>query len=281
MGFGAAGLRLPSCTGYFPRDLIVKDLFIVSCTRGRKEDTDLYPSLCKLGIDRYLFIESNVKGLSCCYNSILNERSGRDEIVIFVHDDVTIGDLFFQEKILSAFRIHGYAVGGLAGTSDFTINPDLQATMWFQQPYDACSGAVEHRISDGDSTLMFVAGLTPKRCVVLDGLLLAVDLKQIGPVRFDEQFAFHFYDLDFCLTVHRAGLVMGTMNVYVTHRSVGNYQSQEYKEMQSSFRKKWKAGRYRIGDASTFVASRSVPRRNEACHCGSGLKYKHCHGRLA
>jgi len=72
----------------------MRKLFIVSCTRGRKEETDLYRSLRKLGADCFLFIENNRKGVSTCYNRILDEKSGRDEIVIFVHDDVTIGDLF-------------------------------------------------------------------------------------------------------------------------------------------------------------------------------------------
>src|SRR5882762_10327998 len=100
----------------------MRELFIVSCTRGRKEETDLYRSLRKLGPDSFLFIENNRKGLSTCYNRIL------DEIVIFVHDDVTIGDLFLQEKITEAFDQRNYAIAGLAGTSDFKIRPDLAVT---------------------------------------------------------------------------------------------------------------------------------------------------------
>lgn len=81
----------------------MKELFFVSCTKGSKEETDLYRSLRKLGTDRSLFFENNQKGLSTCYNSVLDERAGRDEIVIFVHDDVTIGDLFIQEKLTEVF----------------------------------------------------------------------------------------------------------------------------------------------------------------------------------
>ena len=81
----------------------MKKLSVVSCTRGRKEETDLYHSLRKLGTSCFVFIENNRNGLSTCYNRILDERAGRDEIVIFVHDDVTIGDLFLREKITTAF----------------------------------------------------------------------------------------------------------------------------------------------------------------------------------
>jgi GT2 family glycosyltransferase len=268
----------------------VRKLLIVSCTRGRKEETDLYRSLRKLGPDCFLFIENNRTGVSTCYNRILDEAAGRDEIVIFVHDDVTIGDLFLKEKITEAFDQKNYAIAGLAGTSDFKIRPDLGPISWLQPPPEALSGAVEHHVSGG-STIMSVYGPTPKRCVALDGLFLAIDVRKIGPVRFDEQLAFHFYDLDFCLTAHQAGLVLGTINVYVTHRSGGNFASQAFKEAQTTFRAKWKDAHYRIGPPgplrgadklivreANVRSSPAKPGRNELCYCGSGRKYKHCHG---
>jgi GT2 family glycosyltransferase len=258
--------------------------------------------LRKLGTDRFLFIENNQEGLSTCYNRILDERAGRDEILIFAHDDITISDLFFQEKIIKAFDQQQYAIAGLAGTSDFGIPPDLIVTSWLQPPREACSGRVEHHVPGSSSmTLMMVYGPTPRRCVVLDGLFLAIDLKKIGHIRFEEQLAFHFYDLDFCLTAHQAGLILGTVNVYVTHKSGGNYTSQAFREAQAKFGAKWKAGRYRIHPpesiqghlAANLAMDRHImpkagtrspqanPRqgRNELCHCGSGRKYKHCHGK--
>ncbi len=270
----------------------MRKLFIVSCTRGRKEETDLYRSLRKLGTDCFLFVENNRKSLSTCYNRLLDEKSGGDEIVIFVHDDVTIGDLFLHEKITEAFDQENYAIAGLAGTSDFKIRPDAGVISWFQPPAEALSGAVETHLPDG-STIMSAFGPTPKRCVVLDGLFLAIDLRKIGPVRFDEQLAFHFYDLDFCLTAHLAGLSLGTINIYVTHRSGGVFSSQAFKEAQATFRAKWKDGHYRI-DApapqqgadqlivheANVASSQVTLRRNELCYCGSGRKYKHCHGQL-
>jgi GT2 family glycosyltransferase len=272
----------------------MRKLFIVSCTRGRKEETDLFRSLRKLGMDCFLFFENNQEGLPTCYNRMLDEKAGRDEIVIFVHDDVTIGDVFFQEKITEAFDQRNYAIAGLAGTSDFKIHPDLAVTSWFQPPPEAWSGAVECYMP-GNATMKIMSffGPTPKRCVALDGLFLATDVKKIGHVRFDEQLAFHFYDLDFCLTAHQAGLVLGTVNVYVTHRSTGDFSSQAFKEAQTIFRAKWKDRHYRIDPPGpvqgadklimheAHVASSQVTlRRNELCYCGSGRKYKHCHGRL-
>jgi Methyltransferase domain/Glycosyltransferase like family/SEC-C motif len=171
--------------------------------------------------------------------------------VIFVHDDVTIGDLFIQEKLTEVFDRHDYAIAGLAGTSDFKIHQNIEIISWCQYPQEACSGAVEHH-RPSMSTMMNTWGPTPRRCVVLDGLFLAVDLKKIRHIRFDEQFTFHFYDLDFCLTAHQAGLVLGTVNVYVTHRSDGGYFSQAFREAQAKFRAKWKTGQYRTGFLGTL-----------------------------
>jgi SEC-C motif/Glycosyltransferase like family len=266
----------------------VNEPFFVSCTRGSKEETDLYHSLRKLGADRFHFFEHNQNGLPHCYNSVLDGNLGGDGVIIFAHDDLVLGDLFIREKLARAFGELGYAIAGLAGTSDFKISPYLNPTTWMQPPLEACSGAVEHQ-PPGQPASMEAYGPAPRRCVVLDGLFLAVDLKKLGSLRFDEQFPFHFYDLDFCLTVHRAGLALGTVNVYVTHRSHGNRRSDDFKHAQGLFHAKWGAGQYRItlhdstSDGANIQAvspQQTDIRRNELCHCGSGRKYKHCHGRV-
>lgn len=219
----------------------MKDLFFVSCTQSRKEETVLYRSLLKLGTSRYQFFEENKTGLSTIYNGILNEHAGRDEIVIFVHDDVTIGDLFIQEKLNEAVGPLGFAIVGLAGTSSFNLMLDKQITMWLQPPQEALSGAVEHPAGNNTNMNFWsVYGPTPRRCVVMDGLFLAVDLAKIGDLRFDEQFEFHFYDLDLCLSAHRAGLLLGTTNVYVNHQSGGSYNNPAFFATQERFRQKWR-----------------------------------------
>jgi hypothetical protein len=211
---------------------------IVSCTRGFKEDTELYRSLQKLGIDHFQFFENNRGGLSSCYNLVLGEKAGSDEVVIFVHDDVSIRDAFFQEKIDDAFDRHGYAVAGVAGTAGYRIGPRLVDTPWFHQPQQLLSGWVEHLGANG-APVMNNIGPTLRRCIVLDGLFLAVDLGKAGNIRFDEQFAFHFYDHDFCLSAHEAGLVLGTCNIYLTHKLNGSELSEDFRQAQNDFRTKW------------------------------------------
>ncbi|MGA8611674.1 MAG: glycosyltransferase family A protein [Xanthobacteraceae bacterium] len=219
---------------------------IVSCTRGLKEETDLYRSLQRIGIDRFQFFENNTKGLSSCYNLILEAKAGSDEIVIFAHDDVSIRDTFFQEKIEDAFNKHGYAVTGVAGTVGYRIGPRLADTPWFNQPQQLLSGWVEHHTTNS-SPVMHNIGPTLRRCIVLDGLFLAVDMKKAGHIRFDEQFAFHFYDHDFCLSAHEAGLVLGTYNIYLTHKLNGSERSEDFKRAQDSFRTKWLPRQPQVG----------------------------------
>jgi GT2 family glycosyltransferase len=216
----------------------VKELFFVSCTRGRKEETALYRSLRKLGTDRYWFFENNREGLPARYNLVLDERAGRDEIVVCVHDDVVIGDLFIAEKLNDAVDRLGCAVVGVAGSPNFAINLSSPVTMWMCPPLEQLSGAVEYAMPD-NTNVWNVFGATPRPCVVLDGMFLALAASKIGKLRFDEQFNFHFYDLDFCLTAHSAGLVLGTTNIYTSHSSPGGYSGQPFLEAQAKFRSKW------------------------------------------
>jgi GT2 family glycosyltransferase len=207
--------------------------------------------LQKLGVEDSCFFESNESGLPVCYNAVLDDCTGRGVIVVFAHDDVTIGDAFLREKLADAFDKQGYAIAGLAGSSHFNTSPDDPLTKWCQPPDSAWSGAVEH---DLPGALKYVTsyGPTPRRCVVLDGLFLAVDTKQIGRLRFDEQFAFDFYDVDFCLRAHCAGLRLGTVGIYVNHRSAG-IDSTSYHRAQQRFRTKWGRQHYEVGSQAPVL----------------------------
>lgn len=248
----------------------MKNLFFVSATRGRKEETELYKSLFKLGTDRFVFFEDNRKGLPVCYNQVLDAGATKDEIVIFIHDDVSLSDVFVSEKLNDAITRHSYSIIGLAGAAEFRVDPSLDPLTWINAPPEQRSGAVEHALPDG-SVLMSMYGPTPRRCVVLDGLFLAVDTAKIGDLRFDQQFEFHFYDLDFCLRAHQQGIALGTSNIHVTHRSTGDFASDIFKAAQERFRSKWKS--------HNNISLN--PRRNDLCLCGSGKKYKYCHGKIA
>ena len=63
----------------------------------------------------------NKKGLPAAYNEYITEKY-RKEKIIFMHDDVTIRDLFWEEKLNDAFL--KYDLFGVIGTKtcDMKLN---------------------------------------------------------------------------------------------------------------------------------------------------------------
>ena len=131
-----------------------------------------------------------------------------------------------------------FNVVGLVGTSYFDLNAPKADYAWTVWPRQHLSGAVERVWGNGESE-WFSLGPTPRRCVALDGLFLGVDMRTVGSCRLDPRFTFHLYDLDFCLTAHRAGLTLGTANIYVQHASQGDFTAGAYGEAMRAFRAKW------------------------------------------
>src|SRR5205807_799558 len=102
-------------------------------------------------IEQYRFFENNEQGLSARYNSVLEERAGHDEIVVFVHDDVTICDVYVREKLNEAISELGYSIVGLAGNLNFKIDTKEAITNWMspRHNFQILSGAVEHGMQTG------------------------------------------------------------------------------------------------------------------------------------
>jgi GT2 family glycosyltransferase len=182
-------------------------------------------------------------GLAQFYNSAI-EQANDDDILLFVHDDVYLHDWFLPQRLIEALQ--HWDVVGLAGSA----NPDPRFPAWGLQ-FDADlrpltfqdgivqSGAVNHH--DYSVPAPHVFGPTPMRCVLLDGLFLAVrarSLRSTG-VRFDEQFTFHLYDLDFCRAAGAAGLSLGTWPISVTHESPGAYDTEAFREAARRYLAKW------------------------------------------
>ncbi len=151
----------------------------------------------------------NRKGLGTIYNRYLKARHA-DKILVFVHDDVRIEDLFVVEKLNEALKT--FDVVGVAGNKE----PDHNYPSWFDQrrPLSGFVAHVTGKPSAIKPETVFVSsyGPTPDECGPLDGLFIAVNTESIlsRDVKFDEQFEFHFYDLDFSRTCLRKDLHLGT-----------------------------------------------------------------------
>jgi len=75
----------------------------------------------------------------------------------------------------------------------------------------------------------------------MDGVFLAARVSSLldRNVRFDEQFPFHFYDVDFCRTATAAGLKLGTWPIAISHASSGIFGSPEWHKYKFMYFQKW------------------------------------------
>lgn len=244
---------------------------IVSATQRAKEtykNTKIFKSLSKFGIDKdnpkegiindttfsvrindklqFMTVTENKHKLSTIYNKSIQLAIDLNfDAIIFVHDDVSIQDLFFNEKIEKGLNEND--IIGLAGATRFSIDKNTPC-LWHLMSQDPekgrrfHSGSVTHPTRDGlYHTTAF--GPTPQKVKLLDGLFLACKVSSLNNsgVRFDESnpCIAHFYDLDFSIEAEKAGLSLSTWPIWVVHDSPGLSQfTEEFLAGQEWFRKK-------------------------------------------
>jgi GT2 family glycosyltransferase len=191
------------------------------------EKTPLGASLKRLAFDKRINARlafQNSVGLPVVYNKALQAPDTAD-ILVFIHDDVWIDDYFFADRIMDALR--AFDIIGVAGNRRRVARQPSWAhgapgpDNIFTKDRQNHSGAVAHAKTAFGPVNYF--GPTPAECELLDGVLLAArrDALRAASVEFDEQFDFHFYDMDFCRSARAAGLVLGCCAIAITHSSVG------------------------------------------------------------
>lgn len=204
---------------------------IVIVTATAKSGTNLFMKkplglfLEKTGWDkRALIVENNREGLSKVYNRYLTEEF-KDKYVVFIHDDVLIDDLFFEEKVLLAFE--KYSVIGLAGTKSCNLNAPMTAWHLMSNNKEDMVGEVSH--SDKTKTWTTVFGPTDSRALLLDGLFIGVDVNVAleKGLKFDERFSFHHYDLTFSLKANELKIKAGVFPLNVVHYGLGDSMNTE------------------------------------------------------
>jgi GT2 family glycosyltransferase len=225
-------------------------LLIVSATRedpvAFRRHTKLGLSLQRLSFDTRVVAAvacRNAERLAAVYNRAIQQATD-DDAFLFVHDDIYLDDYQLFSRVDEALR--QFDVIGLAGNTRpderhvgwaFWRTPGDRRFTWYDK--SVLSGAVAHFSAGGEGVSYF--GPFPQECQLLDGCFLAVSARRARErgVRFDERFAFHFYDLDFCRTCRQAGLRMGTWPIAVTHASGGRYGSPEWEEALKIYQEKW------------------------------------------
>jgi hypothetical protein len=177
---------------------------------------------------------SNPLGLSTVYNIALKHAEQDPAILVFLHDDLYLCDFFWMEHIYEGLQ--EFDVLGLAGNTRrlpkqpawafATTEPNFQ---WDDRRH--LSGTVGHGKGFPCGNIS-IFGPPKQACKLMDGLFLVADSEVLRAkdVRFDERFAFHFYDMDFCREAELKGLRMGTWPISVVHESGGNFNSPGWRE---------------------------------------------------
>ncbi|WP_277184780.1 glycosyltransferase [Caballeronia sp. BR00000012568055] len=182
----------------------------------------------------------NSQGLSTIYNIAIEEARESPAILVFVHDDVHFCDVQWSHQIAEAVRM--FDIVGVAGNARRV--PRQPSWLFIDEHFTGdekrfLSGIV----GNGKGFPYEISNFGPSRraCKLLDGLLLAVDSDRLiqSGVRFDEQFDFHFYDLDFCRQAELAHLTMGTWPLSVVHGSNGDFRSPGWRHMLTRYREKY------------------------------------------
>lgn len=206
----------------------MKQVLLVTATKAKTEEEFKKRPICKSIKKLYdmytsetfdfTVIKDNKEGLSTVYNKYITDENS-DKIVLFVHDDLIIDTLFLVEHLNKS----PYTVTGLAGTKSLNLKADKTAWHLMADRKDFL-GEVKH-IKDGNIwTTVF--GPTAGAVTVVDGLFIAVDVEKIlkRGIRFNEEpdFAFHFYDITFCLDCINSSLSVGVLPINVIHYGLGD-----------------------------------------------------------
>lgn len=180
---------------------------------------------------------NNSKPLALHYNASIDAVD--EGIIIFCHDDVDLGAISLIPSLgaaLDRFDLVGVAGNQRSWPGQFC---------WWLSPngidfdYPFLSGAISHGLPESSQPVNF--GPTPMPVLMLDGVFIAVNINRLksSNLRFDQRFAFHFYDSDFCKSAQLQGLSMGTWPLPLVHASGGDIANSSFHEALVLFKDKW------------------------------------------
>lgn len=160
---------------------------------------------------------------------------------IFSHDDVHILDFYWMHAILNG--LNHFGIVGVAGNVRRVPKQPSWALLDLNFTWDTpdnLSGVVGHGTGFPPEALNFF-GPPFQEVKLLDGLMLGVLSETLvkSGLRFDEQFLFHFYDLDLCRQAEELGVSMGTTPISLIHESGGGFDSDGWRNSYADYLKKW------------------------------------------
>lgn len=220
---------------------------IVCATRAARESfaaaTALGKSLSLLrpaGVELRLFA-GNTAGLPSIYNTAIDESAADPAILLFMHDDVHLCDFHWTDTLNDA--LERFAIVGVAGNRRRVARQPgwrFLDERFTRDRRENLSGTVGHG-HGFPAERVDVYGPSRQPVRLLDGVMLGVKSETLhaGKLRFDEQFDFHFYDLDLCRQAERAGISMGTCAVSLIHESKGGFGGESWRRGYERYLQKW------------------------------------------
>lgn len=220
---------------------------LVCATRENKESFFTNTALGKswaiysqLPIDLRLY-ENNASGLPKIYNQAIEDSKTSPAILVFIHDDLHLCDFFWTTRIFEGLL--QFTIVGLVGNKRRVPRQPTWAFIDEEFTWDSRAN-LSGTVGEGSGFPNCVVGYfgpTSVEVKLLDGLLLAAHSQTLvdNDCYFDEQFEFHFYDLDFCRQAESKGLTMGTCPISAIHESVASLQSTAWRAAYQKYLDKW------------------------------------------
>jgi tetratricopeptide (TPR) repeat protein len=222
-------VKIVSATRYSESDFWNKSALGISLKRHLKQNSDMSVSVAF----------NNTHGLSEVFNQVI-EQDDSETILVFVHDDVWIDEANLVDTLITG--LEHFDVIGVAGNKRRVPNQPAWAFIDNQFTWDQAIN-LSGRVAHGKEAFGNINdyGVVPAECELMDGVFLATKKSTLinSGVKFDPQFDFHFYDLDFCRSARLAGLKLGTWLVSLTHQSGGAFGSVGWVNKYQLYLNKW------------------------------------------
>lgn len=157
------------------------------------------------------------KSLTQVYNEILEESE--NDILILCHDDIYFEKNNWGNKVLKHFKRNpDYGIIGVAGSKYMP-----PSGRWWEVQTEMF-GIVNHEHEGRKWTSKYSETKNNKLddTIIVDGLFMVLNKKNIKTKFNEEVKGFHFYEIDFCYRNFLNGVKIGVFyDVRITHKSIG------------------------------------------------------------
>jgi len=146
-------------------------------------------------------------------------KDSKNDIVVFLHHDLTIETKQWGNKLLKQFTKNPeFSIIGVAGGKNMPVSGQ-----WWESKKQMC-GRVSHT-HEGKTWLSSYSddmGVGLTEVVVVDGVFFAVDKTKIKSTFNEDVKGFHFYDMTFCFENYLNDCKIGVSTlIRINHQSIG------------------------------------------------------------